>query len=97
MKKDLFQEHFSRLGVVVKQSTMKRLHRNLYNAVQLVRAIAGRSPIDNYCDESAPGEIFQCGQCGYLRPWSRGAWDDMEEACDYCWAKHDRNGETVES
>ena len=75
---------------------MKRLHRHAYNLVQRLRALISFPPIDNYCNESAPGEIFQRGQCGYLRPWPRGAWDDMKEVCDHCWGMHDRNGETLE-
>lgn len=69
--------------------------RWVYNATQRLLAFLVLPPLDNYCDESGPGEIFQCTECGYLRPWSRGALDGMEEVCDHCWAKHERNGEVL--
>lgn len=75
---------------------MKTVHRHLHNITQSLRAWLNLPPLNNYDNESGPGEIFQCQQCGYLKPWSRGCGDDMEEVCDSCWAEHKRNGEVIE-
>lgn len=70
--------------------------RRLYNLRQQLRSLRQLPPLDNYNNESGPGEIFQCQECGYLRPWSRGCGDDMEEVCDHCWSRHQQQGEIIE-
>ena len=69
--------------------------RRLYNLYQAARSFLNLIPHDSFNNEDEPGQIYQCLECGYIRPWSRGASDEMPDVCDYCWERHRQQGEIV--
>lgn len=58
-----------------------------YNQQQQARAECCLPPLDNFCNESEPGQIFECECCSYLRPYSRGCDDEHFDICDHCWGR----------
>lgn len=75
-----------------------QINKHFWNLEQTVRAQIGLAPKNCWCNPGSeygcePDQTFRCNICDREMPYCRGAADDMEDACDDCWAKAHENEE----